>query len=89
MIFIWWLKSGAVKENRLFLRLRFTLMLLVSLQVIMGILTVLNAIYPDRLVWLGVSHQFTAMLLVMAVVCLLYVTNGPWFPKVELSRSNI
>ena len=82
MIFTWWLKAKTIKENRLFRRLRLSLLLLVVLQVILGILTVLNATYPNRLVWLGVSHQFTAMLLVMAVVCLLFVVKkGPLFPE--------
>ena len=77
MVFIWWWKAKAIKENKLFLRLRFSLALLVSLQVVLGIFTVMNATYPNRLIWLGVSHQFTAMLLVMAVVGLLYVVKSP------------
>jgi len=82
MIFTWWLKSKAIKENKLFLRLRFFLLLLVSLQVILGILTVLNATHPNRLILLGVTHQFTAMLLVMTVVCLLFLVRkkGPLSP---------
>lgn len=75
MIFLWWLKAKTVKESGLFIRLRFSLLLLVSLQVILGVLTVLNATYHNRLIWLGVAHQFTAMLLVMAVVCLLFVVK--------------
>ncbi|MEP7109749.1 MAG: COX15/CtaA family protein [Ferruginibacter sp.] len=75
LIFLWWLKANTIKENRLFLRLRFYLLLLVSLQVILGIFTVLNATDPNRLVWFGVSHQFTAILLIMAVVCLLFVVK--------------
>jgi heme a synthase len=78
MILIWWLKAKAIKANTLFSRLRFSLLLLVSLQVVLGILTVLNATYSNRLVWLGVTHQFTAMLLVMVVVGLLFlVRKGP------------
>lgn len=75
LIFIWWWMSRSVKGYRLFLRLRFLLMLLISLQVLLGILTVLNATYPTLLVWLGVSHQFTAMLLVIVMVCLLFVVR--------------
>jgi heme A synthase len=59
----------------LFKRLKSLLLLLVLLQVVLGILTVLNASYSSRLVWLGVLHQFTGMLLVIAVTSLLFVVK--------------
>lgn len=40
-------------------------MILVSLQVVLGILTVLFAANANALLWLGVAHQFVAMLLLM------------------------
>ncbi|MCW3111511.1 MAG: Heme synthase [Segetibacter sp.] len=75
LIFIWCWKSNSVRDKTLFLRLRTGLLVLISLQVALGILTVLNATYPDRLVWLGVLHQFTAMLLVVDVVSLLFIVK--------------
>jgi cytochrome c oxidase assembly protein subunit 15 len=75
MIGIWWFKSNAIANNKLFNRLRFTVVLLVLLQVLLGILTVLNATYPNRLVALGVSHQFVAMILLMVIVSLLFVVR--------------
>ncbi|MEO7767553.1 MAG: COX15/CtaA family protein [Ferruginibacter sp.] len=75
IILLWWWKSNAPGENRLFMRLRFGLLLLVSMQVILGVFTVLNATYPVRLLWLGVLHQFTAMLMVMDVVSLLFIVR--------------
>lgn len=75
MVFIWWWKAKSATSNRLFLYMRFSLLLLISLQVVLGIFTVLNATFPKRLVWLGVSHQFIAMLLVMVVVSLLFVVR--------------
>lgn len=74
-ILAWWWKSYRLK-GRLLVQLRFSLMLLVSLQILLGILTVLNAAYTMRLVWLGVAHQFTAMLLAISIVCLLYLIRG-------------
>jgi cytochrome c oxidase assembly protein subunit 15 len=82
LILTWWVKSKAIQTSALFFRLRFFLLLLVSLQVVLGILTVLNATYSDRLIWLGVAHQFTAMLLVMVVVGLLFlVKKSPLSPE--------
>ncbi|MEO6734279.1 MAG: COX15/CtaA family protein [Ferruginibacter sp.] len=74
-ILAWWWKSNTLKGG-LFMQLRFSVMFLVSLQIFLGILTVLNATYATRLIWLGVAHQFTAMLLVISIVCLLYLVRG-------------
>ncbi|MBC7887935.1 MAG: COX15/CtaA family protein [Ferruginibacter sp.] len=83
MVFFWWRKASAIKGSRLLARLRFSLLMLLSLQIILGIFTLLNATYPGRLVWLGVSHQFVAMLLVMVVVCLLFVVKRKSHPFTE------
>ncbi len=75
LIGMWWFKSRLIANNKLFNRLRITIVLLVLLQAVLGILTVLNATAPNRLVVLGVSHQFTAMLLLMVIVSLLFVVR--------------
>jgi cytochrome c oxidase assembly protein subunit 15 len=75
LIAVWWYRSGAVVNKKLFSRLRITVMLLVLLQVVLGVLTVLNATYPNRLVVLGVSHQFIAMILLMVMVSLLFIVR--------------
>jgi heme a synthase len=73
LVVAWWFKAKVNNGNQLFARLRTTVFLLVLLQVVLGILTVLNATYSNRLVIFGVLHQATAMLLLMCVVTLLYV----------------
>lgn len=75
LIAIWWLKSKIILKNKLFSKLRFTLLLLVLLQVLLGIFTVLNATHPNRLVLLGISHQFVAMSLLLTVVTLIFVVR--------------
>ena len=75
LIGMWWFKSRAIANNKLFNRLRITVVLLIFLQALLGILTVLNATYPNRLVALGVSHQFVAMILLMVIVSLLFVVR--------------
>jgi cytochrome c oxidase assembly protein subunit 15 len=75
LIGIWWYRSRYVLDKKLFSRLRIAVMSLVLLQVLLGILTVLNATYPNRLVILGVSHQFVAMVLLMIIVSLLFVVR--------------
>ena len=73
LIGYWWFLSGSVKENKLFTTLRSSVFMLVILQVILGIFTVLNATYSNRLVLLGVAHQFVAMLLLMCIVAILFL----------------
>lgn len=75
LIAIWWYKARPVNSSPLFSKLRTSLMLLVLLQVLLGILTVLNATHPNRLVLLGVSHQAVAMLLLMVIVSLVFVVR--------------
>ncbi len=79
MLFIlatcWLAVSKKVTGNPLYNTLRAGFPALVFLQVVLGILTVLNATYNNRLVWLGVIHQFTAMLILVVLVCLLFITR--------------
>jgi heme a synthase len=75
LVGIWWYRSRVIANKKLFSRLRITVVLLVLLQVLLGVLTVLNAAYSNRLVVLGVSHQFVAMLLLMIMVALLFVVQ--------------
>ena len=74
-VFFWWTKSKAVQDNKLFSKLRLGFVLLITVQIVLGILSLLNATYTNRLVWLGVSHQFTAMLLLMLITALLFVVR--------------
>ena len=73
LIGIWWFRSKSIVNNKLFSRLRIAVLLLLLLQVLLGILTLLNATYPSRLVLFGVSHQFVAMVLLMIIVSLLFI----------------
>ena len=75
LIVTWWFKAKAICGNQLFGRLRLIVLLLVFVQLALGIVTVLNAVYSNRLVLFGVLHQCVAMLLLMSVVTLLYVVR--------------
>jgi len=51
-------------------------LLLVVVQVTLGILTVLFSTEAKPFVWLGVMHQFVAMLLLMSLVWQAYLVKG-------------
>jgi len=73
-LIIWfYLRSKNMVSNVIFKKLRITFLILVSLQVVLGIFTLLNATVTNNFILLGISHQFTAMLLVMCLVCLYYL----------------
>jgi len=71
----WWLLSARINSQTLFNRLRHSLMLIVLLQLVLGILTVMNATSSNLLVILGVSHQFIAMVLLMVLVSLIFIVR--------------
>ncbi len=76
ILVLWWfVKSAFIKNNIFFSRLRICLALLIILQVTLGILTVVNATHTNRLLWFGVAHQFTAILLLITITSLLYTVR--------------
>ncbi len=70
LIAVWWFKSTKYANNSLINIFRNSLFGIVVLQVCLGILTVLNATNTNHLIWFGVAHQFTGMLLLITVICL-------------------
>ncbi len=64
--------ASAIKtgSNKLFNSLNKTFLLLFFVQVLLGVFTVLNATDKQKLVWLGVTHQFVAMLIVLNITAL-------------------
>jgi len=60
----------------LFMKYRTIFCVLILLQVVLGILTVLNSTNPQALIWLGTIHQFTAIMIVICLVTLLKLTSS-------------
>jgi heme a synthase len=76
LIFIWWLRSIKIQSTKLFQKTRLLPLLIVLLQVVLGVLTVVNAIDQQAFLWLGVAHQFVAMLLLLSIVWVLYIVRA-------------
>lgn len=76
LIVAWYLKAKKIYSPGLFGRYNYLPLLLVILQVVLGIFTVLYSFNSRTLLWLGVSHQFVAMLLLMSLVLMAYLLNG-------------
>ncbi len=73
LIFIWWRKAGKIPGSAIFIKTRFIPLLLVLLQVLLGVFTVVYSPDKEKLLWLGVSHQFVAMLLLLSFTLMLYL----------------
>lgn len=75
LVIIGWIKARKIKAGLLFRRLWLITMLTLTFQVILGVLTVLNSPYANRLIWLGAAHQFLGMILVILLTSLLFITR--------------
>jgi cytochrome c oxidase assembly protein subunit 15 len=78
LVFVWDQQARGLRVGGNWFRAsRFIPLLLVLLQVVLGVLTVLYA--PDKhlLLALGVAHQFTGMLLLLAMVWMLLLQTAP------------
>lgn len=75
-IFIWSWKAKKVQNTLLFKKTRWWPLLIVFIQVILGILAVLNAINPGSFLWLGIAHQFVAMILLLTMIWIIYIVRS-------------
>lgn len=76
LIFVWTVRTYRVADTPLFVKARWLPVLFVLLQIVLGILTVLNAVSGRLFVWLGVAHQFVAMLLLLSLIAMLYLVRN-------------
>ena len=76
LVAVWTWRAYRVKGTRLFEKTKYLPLLLVILQVLLGIYTVLYSIEARPFLWLAVSHQFIAMLLLLSFVWFLYILRG-------------
>jgi heme a synthase len=76
LVIFWIAKARKTSNSRLFNRTKLLPVVLVSLQVILGISTVITSPYGNNLVWFGVAHQLVGMLFLMSVIFMLYIIRS-------------
>jgi cytochrome c oxidase assembly protein subunit 15 len=76
LIFVWWRRSVKIQSTKLFQKTRLLPLLIVFLQVVLGVLTVVNTVDQQTFLWLGVAHQFVAMLLLLSMVWVLFIVRS-------------
>lgn len=72
---IWWQKSIKQKGGRLFNIIRILPILLVTLQLFLGIMTVLRSPFGNNLLYFGVAHQTVGILYLMSLITILYLVR--------------
>jgi cytochrome c oxidase assembly protein subunit 15 len=77
LIFMWWSRALKLPSTALFRKTRVIPVILVMLQVSLGIFTVVHSPDQAKLLWLGVSHQFVAMLLLISLVWFIFLNDHP------------
>ncbi|MEX6689260.1 COX15/CtaA family protein [Danxiaibacter flavus] len=77
LIIIWFVKASRQTSSSLFNQIKWLPLLLVLLQVVLGVLTVVNSPISNKLVMYGVLHQAVAMLLLVSLVWVYYVIKAP------------
>jgi cytochrome c oxidase assembly protein subunit 15 len=75
LVTFFFLRTQKINGNRLFTFFNRSLLSLILLQVVLGILTVMNGSFPGRLVWLGTAHQFVAILLACNLTALQFLVR--------------
>ena len=80
LVFIWCRKASKIPGIGLFIKTRWLPLLIVLTQVILGVLTVLNAVNKNSFLWLGIAHQFVAMILLLSLVWTLFIVRNKIVP---------
>ncbi len=75
-VLIWFSKSQKIKSSQLFNTTKKLLIIFVLIQIILGILTVVNSPFGNALVWFGVAHQLVAILFLMTIILILYLIRS-------------
>ena len=73
LIAAWYMRSLRIRDSALLARTRSLPLVITVVQIVLGIFTVLNATSHETLLWLGVTHQFVALLLLLVLVFEFYL----------------
>ena len=76
IVFIWWVKAKKIKSNDLFNKTKWLPLSFILLQVILGIITVIRSPFGNSLVWLGLAHQFVAMLFLISMMWMIFLIRS-------------
>ena len=76
LVFMWTIKARKFSGNYLLNKSKWLPLIFILIQVVLGIFTVIRSPFPDNLVWLGLAHQFTAMLFLITMIWMIFLIRG-------------
>lgn len=76
LIIVWYWKSRNITTGSLFRKARRGPLLLVTVQVMLGVLSVLNSTNTNSFIWMAEAHQLVAMLLLLSLIFMLYISRN-------------
>ena len=77
LVFVLWWRASKIPGTKAFQKTKWILPVLVLLQVVLGVFTLLKVLDKNAFLWLGVAHQFVAMLILLAMIWQLYLVSNP------------
>lgn len=80
LIFIWWWKARKAEQTKLFRASKAIPSLIVSLQVVLGVVSVLNVANRKIFLWVAEAHQLVAMLLLLSLVWMIFIVRNKTIP---------
>jgi len=76
LLLIWTWRAFKEKGTVIFQITKAWPLIIVLLQVVLGVFTVLHSINANSFLWLGVAHQFVAMILLLSLVWMFYIIRN-------------
>ncbi len=72
---LFFISNQKFSDHLIFKKINIVFITLLSLQVLLGVGSLLNATNPHAFIYFGVMHQFTAMMLVICLVTMLFIVK--------------
>lgn len=76
LLLVWSWKAFKITGTPIFQKTKALPLFIVLLQVVLGVLSVLHAVNQDSFLWLAVTHQFVAMILLLSLVWMFYIIRN-------------
>ncbi|MFI5133391.1 MAG: COX15/CtaA family protein [Chitinophagales bacterium] len=76
LVFAWCFWANRISGTSIFKKTRWLPFFIALMQVILGILAVLNATNKNSFLWIGIAHQFVAMILLLSLIWIIYIVRG-------------
>jgi cytochrome c oxidase assembly protein subunit 15 len=78
LVFVFTLKAIKIKSSAFYFKIRWLPLGIVLIQVVLGVIAVLGSIkiVPNQwglFEWIALAHQFTAMLLLLSLICMAFI----------------